>query len=131
MLHTLRNVIDDDALWFKILKRISTDFKYKTTNTKEITQYISKMAGQDLNYFFQQYLFYSSIPTLIYEIKENNKKYQFKYKWQADVKDFHMPLKIKNGRDWMTIEPTTEWQQIDLKQKDLELKEKSYYINIQ
>ena len=131
MLHTLRNVIDDDELWFKILKGISTDFKYKTTNTKELTQYISKMAGQDLNYFFQQYLFHSSIPKLVYEIAENDKKYVLKYKWQADVKDFHMPIKIKNGRTWITLEPTTAWQQMDLKQETLELKEKAYYIHIQ
>ena len=131
MLHTLRNVIDDDALWFKILKGINTDFKYKTTNTKELTQYISKMAGRDLDYFFQQYLYHRAIPKLIYKIEEDGKQYKLSFKWKADVQDFHMPLKIKNGRNWIIIEPTKAWQSLKLNQNKLELKEKSYYINIQ
>ena len=31
MLHTLRNLIEDDELWFEIIKGIANDFKYQTS----------------------------------------------------------------------------------------------------
>ena len=34
MLHTLRSLIDNDSLWFSIIKGISKEFKYKIVDGK-------------------------------------------------------------------------------------------------
>ncbi|MDX2304965.1 MAG: M1 family metallopeptidase [Microscillaceae bacterium] len=128
MLHTLRNVLDNDVLWFEIIKGITTDFKLKNTDTPELTAYISQKAGKNLGYFFKQYLYFPQIPTLEYKIEKKDKAYSLSFRWEADVEEFAMPLKIKVGKEEITLNPTSQWQQIPLKQATFELKENTYYI---
>ena len=117
ILHTLRNVIDNDELWFKIIKGITTEFKIKNVNTKDIVDYISKMAGEDYSYFFEQYLAYASPPVLEYKINAGKKgEYLLEYKWKAHVADFHMPIQIRLADgSYFKLKPTTQWQKTTLK----------------
>jgi len=133
MLHTLRNVVNDDQKWFQLLKDISTDFKIKNTDTKELVAYISKKLGSDYTYFFDQYLRYASIPVLEYKIKTEGKKSVLEYRWKADVADFRMPIEIETEKgkfEW--IKPTSKWQSKTLKisLKELTLKPRSFYVKV-
>ena len=56
MLHTLRNVINNDSSWFKLIKNISIDFRDKNIDGSEIIQYINDRTELDLTKFFEQYL---------------------------------------------------------------------------
>ena len=51
MLHTLRNLINNDVKWFSILKGISNDFKYKVIDGKDIMKYINDKVDFDLTTF--------------------------------------------------------------------------------
>ena len=55
-LHTLRNVVNDDAKWFKLLRDLYAEFKYKNNFTEEIVAFVSKQLGQDMTPIFDQYL---------------------------------------------------------------------------
>ena len=77
MLHTLRNLINDDELWFSILKGISIDFKYKVLDGKDIIEYINRKVDFDLSLFFNQYLFNSKIPILEYKNSKRRKRICF------------------------------------------------------
>ena len=92
MLHTLRNVINDDVLWFSIIKGISEDFKYKVIDGVDILEYIKNKVKIDLKTFFEQYLYNKRIPIFEYKIQKEGREYVLLYRWNA-IKDFNMKLK--------------------------------------
>ncbi len=130
MLNTLRHVIDNDSLWFRIIRGILDDFSYKTTTSAEIEGYISRKSGMDLKYFFDQYLRHAAIPVFEYEIKKG----VLRYRWVTDVAGFKMPLKIMlspGSYNW--IHPTTAWQEMEtaLRRKEsLPVADHLFYVNI-
>ncbi len=137
MLHTLRNVIDNDSLWFGILKGLQHDFRLKQVHTQDITDYITQKSGKNLTPIFEQYLKHLVPPTLNCVLTQNGKKeVELRVKWTADVKDFAMPVKIAIEKDkeekwiYQTIEPTTEWQVLTLTGKtgDFKVATDLFYI---
>jgi len=129
LLNTIRHLLDDDELWFSIVKGIAEDFKYKTTDTKEIVDYINDKAGEDLSKIFDQYLAYPSIPELEYKVKNNGK---IKYKWNANVTNFNMPIRVNVNNDkqeW--LKPNLEWQKTKLKdfnRSEFSIDDRHFYI---
>jgi aminopeptidase N len=111
MLHTLRQLVDDDKKWRNILRGINKTFYHQTVTTQQIEDYLCKQTGMDLSEFFDQYLRDTRIPTLEYTIK--NKELQ--YKWSNVVKGFDMPLQIQLDGNTKWVYPTEEWQSIKLK----------------
>ena len=110
MLHTLRQLIDNDKKWRSILRKMNKTFYHQTVTTAQIEGFLSSETGFNLGPFFQQYLRGFEIPTLEYKIEEN----ALKYRWINVVSNFKMPLKtILNGEaKW--IYPTENWNKIIL-----------------
>ena len=110
MLHTLRQLIDNDKKWRSILRKMNKTFYHQTVTTAQIEDFLSSETGFNLGPFFQQYLRGFEIPTLEYKIEEN----ALKYRWINVVSNFKMPLKtILNGEaKW--IYPTENWNKIIL-----------------
>lgn len=98
MLHTIRQVINDDETFRQILRGLNKTFFHSTVTTKDVEQYISKESGRDFSKIFDQYLRTTKIPVL--EVKPDA------YRWTNCVEGFKMPVKLKNGK-W--ISPVTEW----------------------
>lgn len=105
VLHTLRQVINDDEKWRAILTGLNEEFYHKTVTTADVENYISKQAGLDLKTFFDQYLRTTQIPTLEYYFEDN----KFAYRWINAVPGFNMPLKVKLDDKEQWIKPTTNW----------------------
>jgi len=118
MLHTLRSLVDNDDLWFKIIRDINIDFKHNITTTKEMIKYLSLKTNLDLNIFFEQYLNNKEIPQFEYSIEKQGKNVTLICKWNA-IEHFDMPIKINTGQDDFWIYPTTEIREIDLGSFDL------------
>jgi aminopeptidase N len=106
MLHTLRQLIEDDEKWRKILIGLNTTFYHQTVTTKQIEDYISTQTGYDLTEFFNQYLRTTKIPTLEYKL---NSKY-LKYRWTNIVDKFDMPVEVKINGKKLWLFPKAEWQ---------------------
>jgi len=66
MLHTLRQLVEDDELWRQTLRGLNKTFFHQTVTTEQIENYISKKTGKDLKAFFDQYLRNTEIPKLDY-----------------------------------------------------------------
>lgn len=130
MLHTLRHVIDNDSLWFAIIRGIIDEFSYKSTTSAAIENYISRKAGRDLGNFFDQYLRHANIPVLEY----SRKKALLKYRWVADVAGFNMPVKATTAPGTFTwIYPTTYWQEMTIalpKKEPFQIAERLFYAEI-
>jgi aminopeptidase N len=132
MLHTLRNVIGNDSLWFEIIHGLANDFKISSVSTEDIIQYINKKTGQDFHYFFEQYLKYPRPPKFIYSLKKKGRHTYITYKWEADVKGFHMPLFVfinKNQR--LKLTPTSDFQTYKYsgKEDDIKIAQDFFYID--
>lgn len=111
MLHTLRQVVNDDALWRKVLRGLNEEFYHQTVTTEDIEQYISLQTNLDLQSFFDQYLRDYRVPILEYNIREG----VLFTRWANCNEEFDMPVKIivDNVLEaW--IKPTTIWNQAQL-----------------
>jgi aminopeptidase N len=107
MLHTIRQVIDDDTKFREILRGLNKDFYHKTADSKDIEKYVSEKSGKDLSKIFDQYLRTIKIPELEYRLapgKPAHGFYYVKYKWNNTVAGFAMPVRIfaDNKPFWIT-----------------------------
>jgi aminopeptidase N len=109
LLHTIRQVINNDSLFRNILRGLNKTFYHKTVDSKAVEAYISKQAGKDFSKIFDQYLRTVQIPLLEYKISGG----KLQYRYTEVVKGFAMPLKVDaGGEKWIT--PTTQWQTLAL-----------------
>lgn len=106
MLHTIRQLIDNDEKWRQILIGLNKDFYHQTVSSKQVEDYIMQKSGLDLNVFFNQYLRTTMIPKVEYKVEDN----KLKFRYTDILKNFKMPvIAIINGKEeW--IEPTSEWK---------------------
>jgi aminopeptidase N len=125
MLHTLRNVINNDKIWFEILKDLHADFRHQTVDTQQIIKYINQKAQQDLTYFFRQYLYHPLPPRLQY--RKNGKHWEAR--WQAETPNFKMPIEIevKNGQ-FKRFEISPEWKKLAITTQEFIINQKAFYV---
>ncbi len=129
MLNTLRSVIDDDTRWFALVHGFYQQFKYQNIMTEDVVRYFNQQTGMNLTPIFDQYLRHTAIPTLELKFDEPGK---ISYRWQADEKDFAMPVRVGLKKHWEVIHPTTEWQTMEtpLGKDQFEVATNLYYINV-
>jgi aminopeptidase N len=110
MLHTLRQLLEDDKKFREILRGLNKEFYHQTVTTQQIENYLSKHTNIDLSAFFNQYLRSINIPKLEYTISKNI----LKFKWSQIVENFDMPIKVYLNSKLMWIYPTKKWKEIML-----------------
>ena len=108
MLHTLRQIIDNDEKWRSILVGLNKDFYHQTVTTQQIENYIDKYFEIDLKPFFNQYLRTIKIPALDYKLENNN----LLYKWSNVVDGFSIPIKVFINSTSQWIRPTSRWKKL-------------------
>lgn len=118
-LNTMRHVINNDELWFSMLKEMTTrEFKHKTISTKDVINYFNKKTQLDFTSLFMQYLGYSNIPQLYYSVKQiKGSTYTLSYKWLTDVENFYMPIIIKVGKKEFRVEGSNELKVLKIMKK--------------
>jgi len=107
MLHTIRQIINNDEKFRKILRGLNKRFYHQTVTGEEVEQYINKESGIDFTKVFQQYLTTTDVPVLVVKY-ESGKPF---YKWGNCVNGFDMPLKInnQNGKSFI-VHPTDKFR---------------------
>ncbi|MDB4884014.1 MAG: Peptidase rane alanine aminopeptidase [Gemmatimonadetes bacterium] len=111
MLHTIRQIINDDEKWRGILRGLSATFRHQVVTGMQVRQYISDHAGVDLSAVFTQYLTTTKIPVFEYRVAGQS----VAYRWADVVPGFAMPVRVTVGgrQGELTLRPTEEWQTID------------------
>ena len=109
MLHTIRQIINNDILFRQILRGLNKEFYHKTVTSKQIENYISTKSNIDFSTIFDQYLRTIKVPVLEYKVDKN----MVQYRYTNCIKDFKMPIKMGNN-DNRWIKPATTWQTINL-----------------
>jgi aminopeptidase N len=108
MLHTLRQIINNDEKWRSILVGLNKDFYHQTVTTQQIEDYIDKYFKIDLKPFFDQYLRTIKIPTLEYKLENNN----LLYRWSNVVDGFSIPVNVFINSNSQRIRPTSRWKKL-------------------
>ncbi|EDP70244.1 aminopeptidase N [Flavobacteriales bacterium ALC-1] len=125
MLHTLRQLIENDDKWRQILRGLNKYFYHQTVTTKQIEDYISEQSGIDLTEFFNQYLRDTRIPKFEFKIEDG----QLKYHYTNAVKGFDMPIQIEIGDETQWIYPKEEWQSMPFTGSELEVVRDFYVMS--
>jgi aminopeptidase N len=118
ILHTLRNYINNDKLWFAYIKKAQSTFGLKTINTNEFIIFTNTYFNQNLNWFFNQYLYHAACPKLLYSltpIKKKKNNWELTYKWNNTVADFVLPITITTEDGQQTITPSNKNQLLRIK----------------
>jgi aminopeptidase N len=127
ILHTLRQLIEDDEKWRKILRGLNTTFYHQTVTSQQIENYISEQSGIDLTAFFNQYLRTVKIPTLEYAYEKKT----LKYRWINSVDGFDMPVKVTIDNEEKWLHPKAKWQTLALASKNNLFKvDTNFYIEV-
>ena len=105
LLHTIRQVINNDTTFRNILRGLNKTFYHQTVTTQQVENYISRQSGIDFSKVFDQYLRTTQIPVLEYKIDGN----EIVYRWIDCVKGFNLPLKVFAGKP-IWLQPATTWQ---------------------
>ena len=122
MVHTIRQVINDDEKFRQILRGMNKDFYHQTVDSKQIENFISQKSGFDFSSVFNQYLRTTKIPVLEY-IQNGN---QLKFRYTDTVPGFNLPIRINPSQ---TINPTESWQTTTLTSITKIVPDTNYYIN--
>jgi aminopeptidase N len=125
MLHTLRQLVDDDEKWRSILRGLNRDFYHQTVTTQEIESYLSEQTGKNLTAFFDQYLRTTQIPEL--EYRQDNGSLKFRYSQIVD--GFDMPIRIVLNNQTQWIFPEAIWKEIAIPQDSEISIDRNFYIN--
>jgi aminopeptidase N len=130
-LNTLRSVVDDDTKWFALLHDYYQHFKYQTIMTTDMVAFFNQQTGMNLTPVFNEYLRHGSIPVL--ELRFDETANTVSYRWNAEEKDFAMPVRVGQKEHWQMVYPTTsKWKTLSssLKKNDFDVATDLYYINV-
>jgi aminopeptidase N len=124
MIHTIRNIINNDEKFRNILRGLNTKFYHQTVTSRQIEDYISVQSGIDFSKVFDQYLRSTQIPVFEYKVSGST----LSYRWNNCVKGFNMPLKVFiDGDKWIT--PSEQWKSVTVNAKINDIKvDKNFYV---
>ena len=129
IIHTIRQLIDNDEKFRQILRGLSKTFYHSTTTSAAVEAFIAQKSGLKLDKFFDQYLRHAKIPTFEYKIDNGT----LQYRWVTDVTGFDMPVKVSlKENEYTLIKPTNDWKSVKV---DASINtnnfavERNYYVN--
>ena len=126
MIHTLRQVINDDDKFRELLRGMNKTYYHQTLSSKQLENYIMEQTSLDLKGFFDQYLRTIKVPEIQYKIKNR----EFSYCYKNTVKAFNIPVRFFVDKKEVWLNPSDTWQKFTLPAEDSEIKiDENFYIN--
>ncbi|UZH54915.1 M1 family metallopeptidase [Salinimicrobium tongyeongense] len=130
LLNTIRNIYNNDDLWWKTLKDYTESNRHKIISTKTTEDFFNAAIKYDLQPVFDQYLRYAALP----ELQFKQKKGRILYRWQADVEGFDMPIDVVIDGKELRLYPTEKWQKLEQQVNSpeaVQVQEDEFYIKRQ
>jgi aminopeptidase N len=129
-LHTLRGVVNDDERWWRVVREVYDQFKYKNIMTEDMVRFVNSRLGENLTPIFDQYLRRAALPTL--ELAFNEREGTVSYRWDAEERGFNMPIRAGRRGQWQIIQPTTDWatMRTAVPKAEFEVATDLYYVEV-
>ncbi len=124
-INTLRHIVNNDEKWWAGVKAFTTHFKKSHLYTTDVLNFFNKYFDYDFEKVFEQYLYFSDIPTL--ELSRQNGK--LSYRWQSDVSGFDMPIDVQISGEKVRLYPKEAWQVMS-NEDELTIMEQLFYIKV-
>jgi aminopeptidase N len=125
MLHTLRQIINDDEKWRGILRGLNKDFYHTVVKGSQIENYLSEKTGINLKPFFNQYLRDTRIPVFEYFVIGKD----LTFRWNNCVAGFNMPVRIYISGKEQIVKPTPNLTTLKLDIENAVIKvDPGYYV---
>lgn len=106
MLHTMRNSLDNDSLFFGYLKACYQHFFKQVTNSQEMLAFWLLHMGESYRPAWEHYLYKPQLPVLAWQKQGKGKKAKWYYRYEDVAQNFHLPL-ILSGQ---SMQPNGRWQ---------------------
>lgn len=111
MLHCLRCTINDDTLFFQIIKGFYNARKFKISTTQDFIDYVNQSTGKDYTDLFKKFLYDAEPPILYYSYTLKDGAFEFYYRWGNVGKNFSMPFGIMlDDYKGVRLEGTSEYK---------------------
>jgi aminopeptidase N len=111
MLHTLRNAVGDDKLWWRALRGFAEEFKRQVISTPDVVKYFNSKLGKDYTWLFDEYLNVAAAPVLEYKLKKKGKdKTEINCHWRTVNPDFKLQVPVVVGDGVFLLSPSTTWK---------------------
>ena len=123
LLHTIRQITNNDELWRKTLRGLNEKFYHKTVSSNQVEEFISQSIGINLRYIFNQYLRDVRIPVFEYRIDENG----FNYRWSNTIDNFDMPIDVLLNGEKTRLYPKNKWKEYRTKVNKIDT-DRNFYI---
>ncbi len=127
MLHTLRQIVNDDEKWRSILRGVNSEFFHQVVSGDQIEKFMSEKTGINLQHFFDQYLRDVRIPVFEYYVKGE----ELTFRWNNCVRGFDMPLKIYVSGKPLYISPKGMFSTVRIETANADIKvDPGYYVGV-
>ncbi|MCU0393836.1 MAG: M1 family metallopeptidase [Thermoflexibacter sp.] len=137
MLHTLRSLLANDALWFKTLYDFHQSFQLSVVNSTQVIDFFCNRLGEKFRPVFNQYLRYAKPPVLKIYQRRKGKKLELHYKLESEAPMFELPIhyRIKKANDdFQALRPNKDWQKIKIKVskgQEIEFNNNAFYFVVE
>ena len=112
ILHTLRDQIDNDSIFFDIIYAFATRNRHKVVTSDDFISIVNEKCNQDYGWFFDYYLNNRNSPTVSYMIDADGYLY---YKWANTPEKFHkLKITLESDSESIIIKPSNNVQKIKL-----------------
>lgn len=108
-LHSVRNIVDNDSIWFRFIKNLSVDYRSKQVSSVELLELVKKQLGQPSFEFLKHNIYNQDIPVLEYSIKKGKK---IKLRFTNVNNTFEMPITINCETGSRKLSVTNEWTEL-------------------
>lgn len=125
VMHTLRSVINNDKIWFEILREFMEENAKDFVDTNDFFKKVYNKTGIDYWYFAQQYFYSPNQPIL--EYYQTDKR--FYYKWNNVNYNFNMPIDFVVNGVSKRFNPTRDFQSFEIsKHSKIEVMDWKFYV---
>ncbi len=125
VMHTLRSVINNDKIWFEILKEFMVENAKGFADTNDFFKKVFEKTEKDYWYFAQQYFYTPNQPELEYYQTDS----EFYYKWNNVNNNFEMPIDLLINGVERRVQPKDNYQSFKIsKHSQIEVMDWKFYV---
>ena len=94
VLNTMRHYLDDDELWWRILREFQRRFRYGVASTGDFRAVVEELSGSDWAEFFEEWVYGSGFPRLTGRVVQSARALRIEVDNPVDRTGFHVPLDL-------------------------------------
>ncbi len=115
MLHCFRCTLNNDSLFFRVIKDFCVSNRYRIVSTDDFIEFVNLNTKGNYSAFFNKYLYDTRLPVLEYSFRKDSSDMFLSYKWTEVEDGFTMPFCIETDcKKSIRLTGTTDRKEIKL-----------------